>query len=223
MFVGNEEKVYILDKAESNQAQIAGHAAWGAVYDIASGTAETMDVLTNVFCASGMHIPNGSYVTFGGNGAVGPLGAMGSVPNPDGYSGAYDATIGDYDGRKSIRILSPCTGDISSQGSQCQWFDNATFLSMQKFRWYSAAEPLADGSVAIIGGFVNGGYVNRNFPNVDPEFEGGAAEPTYEFYPTKGNATVMQFMIDTSGLNAYAHSFLMADGRMFLQANLSTS
>lgn len=32
MFVGNEEKVYILDKAEGNKAQINGHPAWGAVW-----------------------------------------------------------------------------------------------------------------------------------------------------------------------------------------------
>lgn len=223
MFVGNEDKVYILDKAEGNAQQVNGHSAWGAVYDINSQQAEVMDVLTNVFCASGMHLPNGSYVTFGGNGAVGPTGAIGSQKNPDGYSALFDATYQDYDGRKSIRILNPCTGDIATQGANCQWYDNATFISMQKLRWYSAAEPLGDGSIAIIGGFVNGGYVNRNFPNVDPQTEGGAAEPTYEFFPSKGDATVMQFMIDTSGLNAYAHSFLMPSGKMFLQANLSTS
>lgn len=93
---------------------------------------------------------------------------------------------------------------------------------MQKRRWYSAAEALGDGSVAIIGGFVNGGYVNRNFPNTDPTLEGGAAEPTYEFYPSKGTATEMTFMTTTSGLNSYAHSYLMPSGNMFLQANLST-
>lgn len=32
MFLGNEEKVYILDKAEGNAAQVAGHPAWGAVW-----------------------------------------------------------------------------------------------------------------------------------------------------------------------------------------------
>ncbi|OBZ74311.1 hypothetical protein A0H81_05447 [Grifola frondosa] len=42
---------------------------------------------------------------------------------------------------------------------------------MQRQRWYSAAEPLGDGSVAIIGGFVNCGYINRNYPNVDPTFQ----------------------------------------------------
>lgn len=221
MFVGNADKIYILDKAESNQAQVNGHPAWGSVWDIATNQAEILDVVTDVFCASGMHMPNGSFVTFGGNAAVGPLGALGSVN--DGFEGSYDATIGDYDGRKAIRVLNPCTGDASTWDDSCQWFDNATLLSMQKNRWYSAAEPMGDGTVAIIGGFVNGGYINRNFPNTDPAYEGGAAEPTYEFYPSLGNATVMQFMIDTSGLNSYAHTFLMASGKMFLQANISTS
>lgn len=175
-----------------------------------------MEVTTNTFCASGMHLPNGSYVTFGGNGPVGPGGS-----SPVG-STTYDATYHDYDGTKAIRILNPCTGtDLTSPN--CQWFDNATLLSMQKRRWYSAAEALADGSIAIIGGFVSGGYINRNTPNIDPEYEGGAAEPTYEFYPSKGDATVMQFMIKTSGLNSYAHTYLMPSGNMLVQANTSTS
>ena len=54
----------------------------------------------------------------------------------------------------------------------------------------------------IIGGFVNGGYINRNLINTDPAFEGGAAEPTYEFFPSNNQEPkIMQFMITTSGLN----------------------
>jgi hypothetical protein len=34
MFVGNEEKVYILDKAEGNAAQVNNHAAWGSVWQV---------------------------------------------------------------------------------------------------------------------------------------------------------------------------------------------
>ena len=60
MFVGNEDTVYILDKSEQNAAQINGHPAMGAVYDIASRTATTIQVVSNPFCASGMHMPNGS-------------------------------------------------------------------------------------------------------------------------------------------------------------------
>lgn len=196
--------------------------AYNSPRDINNRKAQLMDVLTNAFCASGMHLPNGSYVTFGGNGAVGPGGNIGSVKNNEG-SGAFDATYSDYDGGKSIRILNPCTNADDFSSSQCQWFDNATVLAMQKRRWYSAAEPLADGTIALIGGFVNGGYINRNTPNTDPAYEGGAAEPTYEFFPSRGTATVMQFMITTSGLNSYAHSYLMPSGKMLLQANISTS
>jgi hypothetical protein len=182
-----------------------------------------MEVETNTFCASGMHLPNGSYVTFGGNGAVGPGGKIGSVTNSAG-SGAFDATYQDYDGTKSIRILNPCTDADDWTSPNCQWFDNASVLAMQKQRWYSAAEALADGTVVLIGGFVNGGYINRNTPNTDPEYEGGAAEPTYEFFPSNGvPAQVMQFMIQTSGLNSYAHTYLLASGKMLVQANISTS
>jgi hypothetical protein len=189
-----------------------------AFRDINTHSAQTMEVLTNTFCASGMHLPNGSYATFGGNSAIGPLGATGSV-----NSGAYDTTYQDYDGRKSIRILNPCTSANDMSSTQCQWFDNAAVLSMQKQRWYSAAEALGDGTIALIGGFVSGGYINRNTPNTDPEYEGGAAEPTYEFYPSRGAATVMNFMITTSGLNSYAHTYLMPSGNMLIQANISTS
>jgi hypothetical protein len=33
----------------------------------------------------------------------------------------------------------------------------------------------------------------------------------------------MPFLCKTSGLNAYAHAFLMPSGNMFVQANYSTS
>ncbi|KAG2123080.1 copper radical oxidase [Suillus clintonianus] len=217
MFLGNEEKVYILDKTEGNAASIDGHPAWGAVWDVNTHSAQTMEVLTNTFCASGMHLPNGSYATFGGNSAIGPLGAAGSVGG-----GSYDATYQDYDGRKAIRILNPCTSANDMSSTQCQWYDDVAVLSMQKQRWYSAAESLGDGSIALIGGFVSGGYINRNTPNTDPATEGSAAEPTYEFFPSKGVATTMNFMITTSGLNSYAHTYLMPSGNMLIQANFST-
>ncbi|KAG8732014.1 hypothetical protein FRC11_001068 [Ceratobasidium sp. 423] len=223
MFLGNEEKVYILDKVEGNPSQINGHPAWGVEWDIASSTATLMDIPTNSFCAAGMHFPNGSWATFGGNAAVGPGGKIGSMPNPDGLDALYDATYQDWDGRRAIRVLNPCTSG-SAGTPQCQWFDNTTYVGMQKARWYASTEALADGSIVIVGGYVNGGYINRNTPNVDPAYSGGAAEPTFEFWPNRGTAAaVMQFMITTSGLNSYAHLYLMPSGRMFAQANFSTN
>jgi hypothetical protein len=38
LFLGNSEKVYILDKAEGNAAQINGHPAWGAVWSVLNPT-----------------------------------------------------------------------------------------------------------------------------------------------------------------------------------------
>lgn len=183
-----------------------------------------MDMETNPFCAAGMHLPNGSFATFGGNGAITTGGNIGD-DFPAGAGSAYwDSTYQDYDGTKAIRIINPCSSSISDTdlNTDCTWYDSPTGLQMQKHRWYPAAEPLADGSVVLVGGFVNGGYINRNTPNTDPEYSNGAAEPTYEFYPSKGDAEVMQFMIKTSGLNAYAHTYLMPSGLMFVQANYST-
>ncbi|KXN86977.1 Galactose oxidase [Leucoagaricus sp. SymC.cos] len=222
MLVGNEEKVYILDKAEGNAATIKGHPAWGSVWDMNTHQVELMDVRSNVFCASGMHLPNGSWVTFGGNNAVGKGGNTGT--NPDGSALEWDPVYQDFDGAKAIRILNPCTSADNMQSPECSWFDDATVLSMYNRRWYSAAEALQDGSVIIIGGFVNGGYINRNYPNTDPVTEGGAADPTYEFYPRRPDPPKQfDFLVQTSGLNAYAHTFLMPSGKLFVQANVSTT
>ncbi|GLB40791.1 putative copper radical oxidase variant A [Lyophyllum shimeji] len=109
---GNNEKVYILDNAEGNPATVSGHPAWGSVWDIKTKQATVMDVKTNTFCSSGMHLPNGSYVTFGGNGAVGRGGVAGST-------GVWDAEYQDFDGAKSIRVLNPCTSSDNFASAQC--------------------------------------------------------------------------------------------------------
>lgn len=186
--------------------------------DIATSKAELMDMTTNTFCASGMHLPNGSFATFGGNAAIGPQGAASD-------QGEFDSTYQDYDGAQAIRILNPCSDD------GCQWVDGQNQLQMARKRWYAGTEALADGSVVLMGGFIGGGYVNRNLPNIDPTYEkanpsdaSGGAEPSFEFFPPRsGDVQNMQFMTTTSGLNAYSHAYLMPSGNMFVQANLSTS
>ena len=177
-----------------------------------------MDVETNPFCAAGMHLPNGSFATFGGNNAVGP----GGVNSDPGSTTSYDPAYKDHRGTRAIRIISPCTGDLSSP--QCSWYDSPNGLQMAKSRWYPGAEALADGTIVLLGGFTMGGYINRYYPNTDPAYEGGAAEPTYEFFPSRSQAPqVMNFMVKTSGLNSYALTYLMPSGKMFVQANYSTS
>lgn len=194
---------------------------------MATHRAEAMDVRTNTFCSSGYHLPNGSYATFGGASAAGPGGLLGSQVDPDGDLASWDRTYKDFDGRKAIRILNPCRNADDFSSPRCQWYDNSTVLSMERTRWYSSAEALGDGTIVLMGGFVNGGYINRHYPNVDPQFECrdeqcAAAENTFEFFPSDGAVQPFDFLIKTSGLNAFVHAFLMASGKVFVQANVST-
>jgi hypothetical protein len=78
-------------------------------------------------------------------------------PGGNGTLVEFNPIWNNADGRKSIRILNPCTGDSTKFTQDCQWFDNAAVLSMQKARWYSTAEALGDGTIALIGGFSSGG------------------------------------------------------------------
>jgi hypothetical protein len=48
--------------------------------DIANRSATVMDFNSNAFCASGAHYPNGTFMTFGGNGAITVGGNLGSQP-----------------------------------------------------------------------------------------------------------------------------------------------
>ncbi|KAI0253523.1 glyoxal oxidase [Lactifluus subvellereus] len=218
MFVGSNNKVYILDKVEGNPTQIAGHPVWASVWDIAAKKATPVDAITNPFCAAGMHLPNGSFAVFGGNSAIGPNGqnlSPGSTPQ-------FDPVYGDHDGGQAIRIITSCAGDVAA--APCAWYDAIGGPQMIRRRWYAGAEPLANGGVVLIGGLVNGGFINRNFPNVDPVYENGQAEPTYEFYPPGPNPPqIFQFLVKTSGLNAYALAFLMPSGKMFVQAYYSST
>jgi len=189
--------------------------------DIHSGQYDVMDVPSNIFCSSGMHLPNGSYATFGGNGAVGRGGNLGSQLNPGGFSAAWDAEYQDFDGSRAIRILDPCKSTDNFSDRKCTWFDDATQLAMKRARWYSTAEPTADGTIVLLGGFSTGGYINRNYPNNEPN--GGGSQNTYEFFPARdGDPPLVPFLTKTSGLNAYVHAFLLPSGNMFLQANYST-
>ncbi|KAJ7276322.1 glyoxal oxidase N-terminus-domain-containing protein [Mycena haematopus] len=221
MFLGNNHKVYIIDKAEGNVAQVNGHPAWGSVWDIDTQETTVMDIATNTFCSSGYHVPNGSFVTFGGNGAAGPGASEGSQVTPGAFFATWDSTYQDFDGGQSIRVLNPCTSDDDFSSPQCQWYDDPANLSMQRRRWYSAAEALGNGTIVLIGGFQNGGYILRNVPNDNPT---AGAELTYEFYPSNDQTPqLVNFLVKTSGLNAYPLTWLLSSGNIFLQANLSTT
>ncbi|KAH7099926.1 DUF1929-domain-containing protein [Auriculariales sp. MPI-PUGE-AT-0066] len=244
MFLGNDENIYILDKAEGNPVEINGHPAWGSVWsvyffhrsrnaelsvdvclmaratrNIAAGKATVVDVISNSFCASGFFLPNSSWIALGGNSGI--------SPGPVDYHGpGVDPTYQDVDGRQAIRIVAPCNGDAGAFSPDCQWFDDPTTLHMSVRRWYSTAEALGTGEILIIGGMQNGGYINRVGPNSnDPVTQNNLASNSYEFFPARANfapSPPSDFLVNAGGLNTYAHAFLMASGKVLLQANVST-
>ncbi|KZW01851.1 DUF1929-domain-containing protein, partial [Exidia glandulosa HHB12029] len=230
MFLGNDDKVYILDKAENNPTQINGHPAWGSVWDIPTMQATAVEITSNAFCAAGAILPNNSFVTFGGNKAVKPdntqttgVSDWDDTTNPLSVAPVYN----DIDGRRAIRIVSPegCTGDVNTWGPDCQWFDDPSTLHLAKERWYATAESLGDGTVLLIGGMIFGGYINRFRLHDDPVTQHRQAENTLEFYPARADTAtppVSQFLVNAGGLNTYAHAFLLKSGKMFMQANIST-
>ncbi|CAD6892987.1 unnamed protein product [Tilletia controversa] len=236
----NQKTVWILDKTEGNPRKNAnGRSYWASFLDLTTNQVYPADTTTNAFCAGGTTLGNGTWLVAGGNQPVDQGGAPTNIALP---SGVYQ----DGDGRKAVRIIEP--NAFSANDPNLAWIDNYTpnatnnhfgaGLQMQSWRWYPGVEPLADGSAVLIGGANNGGYINRNTPNTDPAFayppgvfgnlDGenlyyGGANPTYEFWPSKGDLKIVNFMNTTSGLNMYPHTFLMPDGKIFMQANFSTT
>ena len=56
LFLGTESTLFVLDKVENNAAQLNGHPAWAARYDLRSNKGQPMDVITNTFCAVRLRI-----------------------------------------------------------------------------------------------------------------------------------------------------------------------
>ncbi|WVO17686.1 hypothetical protein L204_105384 [Cryptococcus depauperatus] len=211
MFLGNNKKVYILDKSENNPVTINGkygtHPAWAVEYDIATNKYRAMDVYSNSFCAGGGVLGNGTWAVFGGNQPV----------TTDGVATTEAAAYSDTDGGSAIRMLDPCTDEQCNYVQGETSFDRTTdmggWLQMTGHRWYPTIETLEDGTLIVIGGDKNGGYVNT----------AGQDNPTYEFFPPReGDPVNLQFLTDTLPINLYAITWLLPSGKLFMQANRKT-
>mgnify|MGYP001759592260 CR=1 FL=1 len=231
--LANENTAFIFDKVEGNfQKTMSGKPTWASLVDLNTFEVRGIDAQTNPFCAAGMTLGNGSYIVVGGNSAISYGGQGTNLPNGSVATGPV-APYQDFDGRRVVRIMEP-----NEDASQLNWVDQYNSPNqMDSPRWYPGIEGLADGSVVIIGGATNGGFINRNTPNVDPAYatsssnptpgvwDQGGANPSYEFWPPTGKPkpAISDFMVKTSGLNMYAHTYLMPSGKIFMQANYSTT
>ncbi|KAJ7594515.1 glyoxal oxidase [Mycena floridula] len=194
LFLGRPDKVYIVDKVENNPAQINGHPAWASEYTVSSNKARTMNAITNSFCAGGAVMGNGTWLNVGGNQAV-TYGGEAAESQTGG--GVYD----DPDGRRTL--LTPC-----DDGS-CDWF---TAQDITTKRWYPTVETLADGTLMILGGCVNGGYVNS----------AGQDNPTYEFFPSLGDPILSPVLQNSLPTNLYPLTWLLPSNKLLIQSNWDT-
>ncbi|KAF9024558.1 copper radical oxidase [Hymenopellis radicata] len=197
LFLGTEDKIYIVDKVEGNPLQIGGHPAWAVEYSLESNTAKPLDIITNSFCAGGNVMADGTWLNVGGNQGV-TYG--GEAADSQTGGGAYD----DPDGRQSLRTIVPCDDD------SCTWKVEGDMTSE---RWYPTVEGLEDGSLIILGGCKNGGYVN----------DAGQDNPTYEFFPSKGDPQTSNILQTTLPTNLFPLTWLLPSGKILLQSNWNTA
>jgi len=196
LFLGTPDKVYIVDKVENNKAQVNGHPAWAAEYSVSSNVGRPMDAITNSFCAGGNVLGNGTWLNVGGNQAV----TAGGITATDQVGGG---PYGDPDGGMSIRMLDP------SDGKPAEWVMNRPMTTR---RWYPTLETLEDGSMIILGGCQNGGYVN----------DAGQTNPTYEYFPSRGNPIGSPILDRTLPTNLYPLTWLLPSGNILIQSNRAT-
>ncbi|ODO00257.1 hypothetical protein I350_06886 [Cryptococcus amylolentus CBS 6273] len=207
LFLGTESTAYILDKSENNSMTVTDdggvtHPAWGVSYDLTTETATAMQVNSNTFCAAGLSLATGEWAVFGGNQAVTYEGVA-LADSPSGTADPYK----DASGGAAIRLITPC-----DDGS-CKWQEGGDDLTMTGNRWYPSVENLGDGSLIVIGGDGNGGYVSTQKQN----------NPTYEFYPKTDNQShYMDFLNYTVPVNLFPLTWLLPGGKLFMQAAYKT-
>ncbi|CAO1633493.1 unnamed protein product [Parajaminaea phylloscopi] len=127
MFVGTDDKVYILDRSEHNPLlDAAGKPAIAAEWSLSAQKCRPMAVDTNQFCAGGGVLGDGSWGNLGGNPA--------------------QNTNAQGNGLRAIRHLTPC------DGGDCTW-QEAQGLQLQVDRWYPSVETAGDGSLLVFGGY----------------------------------------------------------------------
>lgn len=100
-------------------------------------------------------------------------------------------------------LLNPCAAE------DCEW-STSPFETDQ--RWYPTVEALEDGSIIILGGSRNGGFVNSAALSV----------PSHEYFPPAGPPIISPFLENTLPVNLYPLTWLLPSGNLFVQAAFST-
>ncbi|KAI9778276.1 MAG: hypothetical protein M1839_008301 [Geoglossum umbratile] len=189
-------RVFFLDKIE-NYTQLklpSGYYAYSSEYDPTTNTVVPLEYKTNAFCAGGIFLADGRAVSLGGNG---PLDFI-------------DPTVGD--GFDAIRYLSRSPLDANLNGQP--WSEPGNKLSSK--RWYASAQILADGSVFVASGSLNG---------LDPTVLANN-NPTYEMLSpggvSSGNSIPLAILEKNQPYYMYPFVHLLGNGLLFIFVSKSS-
>ncbi|KAH0548248.1 hypothetical protein GP486_008044 [Trichoglossum hirsutum] len=189
-------RVFFLDKIE-NYTQLklpSGYYAYSSEYDPTTNEVVPLEYKTNAFCAGGIFLADGRVTSLGGNG---PLDFI-------------DPTVGNgFDG---IRYLSRSSSDASLNGQP--WSEPGNKLSSK--RWYATAQILADGSIFVASGSLNG---------LDPTVLANN-NPTYEMLNSggvsNGQSIPLQILVKNQPYYMYPFVHLLGDGSLYIFVSKSS-
>ncbi|KAF2757542.1 galactose oxidase [Pseudovirgaria hyperparasitica] len=189
-------KVAFYDKVE-NYTQLKldnGQYAYAAEYDPSNGRVTGLSYKTNAFCAGGVFLADGTFLSIGGNG---PLEFI-------------DRTVGD--GFRGLRFLRRSI-DPSNHDDK-DWEEPGKKLNTA--RWYASAQIMADGRVFVASGSFNG--LNPSVSaNNNPSFEILSREGA----PTTQSIR-MELLVRAQPYYMYPFIHLMPDSNLFIFASKSS-
>jgi hypothetical protein len=183
-------RVLFLDKVE-NYTQVNlpnGQYAYSSEYDPLTNAVKPLAYKTNAFCAGGIQLADGRLLSVGGNG---PLDWI-------------DPTVGD--GLTGIRYLTRSPTNASFTGTD--WSEPGNKLSSP--RWYPSAQIMADGTIFVASGSLNGDDPTNKTNN----------NPTYEILDrngvSSGVSVPMSILVANQPYSMYPFIHLLNDGNLFI-------
>ncbi|KAI9800722.1 MAG: hypothetical protein M1833_003138 [Piccolia ochrophora] len=188
-------KVVFLDKVEDfTKLKLPNNQfAYSSEYDPETKKAVPLAYKTNAFCSGGTFLADGRFVSLGGNAPLAEI----------------DPTVGD--GFKGIRYL-----DRTKDDQEGKAWDEPEDAKLTSARWYASAQTLADGTVFVASGSLNG------LDPAKPENN----NPTYEILnkdgTTQGKDFEMDILVKNQPYYMYPFLHLLNDGNVFIFVSKSS-
>lgn len=183
-------RVIFLDKVENyTELKLAdGQYAYSSEYNLDTNNATALSYKTNAFCSGGSFLPDGTWISVGGNGPLLDI----------------DPTV--TDGFDAIRYIKRSASDASLNGQN--WVENSNKLNSK--RWYASVQSLADGTQFVASGSLNGLDPTVNANN-NPTYEILTAEGI-----SLGASIPMEILVKNQPYYMYPFMHLLRDGGLFV-------